>query len=109
MRNRLFVILAALAIPAGVTAWVFITGLFRPPEIYPTGAYPLDVAVADIDGDGHLDLVTDTTDFTAESLIDLVVTRHRMPYASVFDPFPNLVTVDFDESTLSVSLGAKPE
>jgi hypothetical protein len=35
-----------------------IARLFRPPDVYATSEHPLDVAVADVNADGHLDVLT---------------------------------------------------
>ncbi len=162
------------AIPLSAAAWTVLNVLFQAPRTYPTGAYPLDVAVADIDRDGNLDVLTanrdgrsisiltgrgdgtfafrqsfevagrlvyvDLADFDDDGSLDIVVTRDRERFAGVFlnegdgfiddreirveaqnriyslavvdlnhDPFPDLVTVDYEQSTVSVSLGKRPE
>ncbi len=61
-RRVALVAVTICALPATVVAWAVINGLFGPAKVYPTGPYPLDVAVADVDGDDRLDVLTANRD-----------------------------------------------
>ena len=56
--NRLLIVLGLFAVPGSLAAWVLLGDLFHPRLSYPTGEHPLDVALADIDEDGNLDILT---------------------------------------------------
>ena len=57
-RRKLLLVLVLSAIPVTAAAWTILNVLFQPPRVYLTAAEPLDVAIADIDGDGNADVLT---------------------------------------------------
>jgi hypothetical protein len=61
-------VLTLSIVPLTAAAWV-LNALFEPPRSYPTGAYPLDVAVADVDDDGNQDVLTANRDGRSISVL----------------------------------------
>ena len=65
----LLLIVAVVAIPLSAAAWTVFHVLFQAPSTYSTGAYPLDVAVLDIDLDSELDVLTANRDGRSISIL----------------------------------------
>ncbi len=58
MRLRsLPLLLVLVAVSSALAGWAVVS-FFREPELYRTGQEPLDVVAADVNGDGHLDVLT---------------------------------------------------
>ncbi len=62
MNRKLLLVCLLFVAPAAFAAWTILGSLFEAPRIYETGANPLDVVTADLNGDGDLDVLTANRD-----------------------------------------------
>ena len=62
MNRKLLLVCLLFVAPAAFATWTILGNLFEAPRIYATGANPLDVVTADLNGDGDLDVLTANRD-----------------------------------------------